>query len=115
VSQGLILSGVLLTPHLHGAISQKTAFFIVTAVKSSNLIQVYCCLQLSEVLELVFQSAVMLALHNIYLRSKGLKLLMTTWIREEMMKFIVSAVNVCMGYVQSLFDEDGVVGLEGKK
>jgi hypothetical protein len=27
-----------LTPYLHGATSQKTAFFIVTAVKTSNLI-----------------------------------------------------------------------------
>jgi hypothetical protein len=26
-----------LTPHLHGATSQKTAFFIVTTVKTSNL------------------------------------------------------------------------------
>jgi hypothetical protein len=26
-----------LTPHLHGATSQKTAFFIVTAVKTLNL------------------------------------------------------------------------------
>jgi hypothetical protein len=26
-----------LTPHLHGATSKKTAFFIVTAVKTSNL------------------------------------------------------------------------------
>jgi hypothetical protein len=26
-----------LTPHLHGATSQKTAFFTVTAMKTSNL------------------------------------------------------------------------------
>jgi hypothetical protein len=32
-----VLDEVVLTPLLHGATSQKTAFFIVTAVKTSNL------------------------------------------------------------------------------
>jgi hypothetical protein len=35
--QGRRKNKKILTPHLHGATSQKTAFFIVTAVKTPNI------------------------------------------------------------------------------
>jgi hypothetical protein len=45
-----IRSSETLTPHLHGAISQKFAFFIVTAVNTSNLTGLFCVCYFDRIL-----------------------------------------------------------------